>query len=119
MSTYHVRVLPFEDFNLRAEIVNIGAESSYRPAMPVTEVCIVKVERITPKLARFLYQEMLLEGGQVILPARMNDRSPQPVDILILGTSTQFQHLCIRIRTQDDELNLFADELERALSTTN
>ena len=118
MSTYHVHVLPFEDFNLRAEIVNIGAESSYRPAMPVTEACIVKVERITPKLARFLYQEMLLEGGQVILPARMNDRSPQPVDILIIGASTQFQHLCIRIRTQDEELNLFADELERTLSTT-
>jgi hypothetical protein len=121
VTTYQICVLLVQNFNdLRAEIASIGADLSYRPLSLTDEPSwrALKLNRIAPRVARFLYQEMVLEGGEVILPARMDDRSAQPVDVLILGTQRQFEHLFIRIRTQnEDELNLLADESERELAT--
>jgi hypothetical protein len=121
VTTYQIRVLLVQNFNdLRAEIASIGADLSYRPVSLTDELSwrALRLNRIAPRVARFLYQEMVLEGGEVILPARMDDRSAQLVDVLILGTQRQFQHLFIRIRTQnEDELNLLADESEHALAT--
>lgn len=117
MSIYRLQVLSSPNPNgLRAEIEKIGAVLSFSLDQIAETFSAIKLEGISSKLARFLYQEMLLEGGWVALPAEMDDRSSQPVDVLILGTSTQFTHLVVRLETQNtDELSLLADELRRAL----
>lgn len=118
MSLDALRILELQNANdLRAELQKIGADLSTRFDGQNGETRIIKIERIAAKLARFLYQEMMIEGGMVILPARMDDRSTVPVDVLIRGTPRQLQHLVVRLRTQnEDELNLLADELARVLN---
>lgn len=112
---YPLRVLQFA--NLRAEFEKIGADSTFAlDRLAKSTSPIIKIEQVTPRIARFLYQELMLEGGEVVLPATMNDRAASPVDILLLGTRYQLQHLAIRIRTQSEsELDLLAGDLERAL----
>lgn len=109
-----VQVLKIQDANmLRAEIQNLGADSSL---WDHTMTSAIKLSGIAPKLARFVYQEMMLEGGWVVLPAQMDDRSARPVAVLIGGTPRQIQHLVVRLRTQNvDELDELADALERIL----
>ncbi len=99
--------------DLRAEIQKIGADLSWLDN-PMTSA--IKLSGIMPKLARFVYQEMMLEGGWVLLPAQLDDRSAQAVALLMGGTPRQMQHLIVRLRTQNvDELNELADALERIL----
>ncbi len=119
MSFDALRVLVLQNANdLRAELQKIGADLSTRFDGKHGETHLIKIEHITAKLARFLYQEMMMEGGTVILPARMDDRSTIPVDILIRGTPRQLQHLVVRLRTQnEDELNWLADELARVFES--
>jgi|GEM_PF-5795195 len=98
--------------DLRAEFQHLGADLSASQHL----VPALKVQGVVPKLARFVYQEMMLEGGWVALPARVNDRSVQPITILIGGTPVQLEHLIVRLRTQNtDELNDLADELAQIL----
>ena len=79
---------------------------------------IVKLERVPARLARFLYQELVLEGGEVALPARMDDRATE-ANVLLLGTQYQLRHLVVRLRTQsNDELHALADDLEHVLTET-
>lgn len=113
-----LRILELQNASdLRAELQKIGADLSTQFDGQNGETRIIKIERITAKLARFLYQEMMMEGGTVILPAQMDDRSVQPVAVLMLGTPRQLEHLLVRLRTQnEDELNLLADELVRVLN---
>ena len=118
MALYQLRVLELHNVNqVRAEIANIGADSSWlNDRTDLEGLKVLRLENILPKLARFLYQEMMMEGGQVALPARMDDRSPESVHVLIFGNPTQFDHLNIRIRTQSvEELDILADEMERLL----
>jgi hypothetical protein len=113
MLSNYVAVQKIENADdLRAELQRLGADLSASNHL----VPALKVQGVVPKLARFVYQEMMLEGGWVALPARMNDRSAQPVTILIGGTTLQLEHLIVRLRTQNtDELNFLADELEQIL----
>lgn len=112
----NAQVLKIRDINdLRAQVQSIGADSSL---LDHTIHSAIKLSGIAPKLARFVYQEMMLEGGWVILPAQMDDRSAQPVAVLMGGTPRQMQHLIVRLRTQNvDELNELADALERIVHT--
>lgn len=118
MLFYTLRILNAQNASdLRAEMHTIGADLSTPIDWQITATRVVKIERIAPKLARFLYQEMMMESGTVILPARMDDRSAEPVDVLMFGTPRQLEHLIVRLRTQnEDELNWLADELARALT---
>lgn len=110
----NVQVLRIQDTNgLRAELERLGVDSSVSHNR---FDLAIKVQGVLPKLARFVYQEMMLEGGWVVLPAQMDDRSARPVVVLIGGTPRQMQHLVVRLRTQNvDELNELADALERIL----
>mgnify|MGYP001485523308 CR=1 FL=1 len=119
MTLYNLRVLQLQNAKtLRAELEKIGADSSLaRDRMDQGVVHAVKLEQVPPRLARFLYQELILEGGAVILPARLDEWVAGNIDVLLLGTRYQLQHLAIRIRTQSEsELDLLADDLERALA---
>jgi len=108
---YNLRVLQLHtQADLRAELRRIGAESSLlRDLVDKGTFRIVKLERVPSRLARFLYQELVLEGGEVVLPARLDERATPETEMLLLGTRYQLRHLVIRIRTQSD------DELECAL----
>ncbi|MGE5265504.1 MAG: dihydropteroate synthase [Acidobacteriota bacterium] len=125
---YNLRVLsPHNLSQLRNEIEKISPElPPLRDHVAKGSCRAVKLERIPPRLARFLYQELVLEGGDVVLPSRLDDASPLPVDLLLLGTVYQLRHLSIRLRTQhaissaaelESELGLLADELEHALAS--
>ena len=105
---------------LRAEIERIGGEETLRrEQLAKGTFHTLKLEGIAPRLARFLYQELVLEGGQVVLPARLETRT-EPVAVLLFGTQYQLQHLVVRLRTQsDDELAWLADELESVLENQN
>ncbi len=117
MAFYNLRVLQLHHpGDLRDELRKINAASpQINDQTAQGTFRAVKLERIPSKLARFLYQELVLEGGAVVLPARLDDRAGE-ADVLLLGTRYQLQHLAIRIRTQSEsDLNLLADELERVL----
>ncbi|MBI5032091.1 MAG: dihydropteroate synthase [Chloroflexi bacterium] len=120
MTLYNLRVLQLSNKKiLNAELEKIGAD----PALTLDRIAkstlhAIKLEQIPPRVARFLYQELILEGGETVLPAHMDERVDAPVDILLLGTRYQLQHIAIRIRTQSEtELDLLADDLERVLDS--
>lgn len=118
---YNLRVLQFHTpEQRRAEISKIDADPvSLREHLAKGAFRAVKLERVPPLLARFLYQELVLEGGDAVLPPRLDDHSTTETDILLFGTAYQLQHLAIRIRTQSDSvLNVLADHLEQALANT-
>ncbi len=126
MDSHNLRVLQWHDpSGLRAELDRIGAEPSVQRDLTAQGAHrAVKLERVDPRLARFLFQELTLEGGQVALPPRLasRERAAGDVAVLLLGTPYQLRHLAIRIRTQtesprgdESELNVLADDLERAL----
>ena len=120
MLLYNLRVLHQHTQNdLRVELQSIGAEPQLlRDQLDKGTFRIVKLERVPARLARFLYQELVLEGGEVALPARMDDRAPE-ANVLLLGTRYQLRHLIVRLRTQsNDELHALADDLEQALTET-
>lgn len=127
---YNLRVLSFHNrAQLRNEIEKINPDlPALRDHAAKASCRAVKLERIPPRLARFLYQELMLEGGDVVLPPRLDDNGPLPADVLLLGTDYELLHLAVRLRTQhadastaelESELGLLADELERALTSSD
>jgi dihydropteroate synthase len=118
LACYNLRLLQLHTpADLSAELYKIDAHSSLlRDQIAQGTWRAVKLERVPAKLARFLYQELTLEGGTVALPSRFDDRIGADADVLLLGTRYQLQHLAIRVRTQtESDLDLLADELVRAL----
>ena len=117
MTGYNLRLLQLRTSDdLRTELQKIDARSTLlRDQIAQGTWRAVKLERVPVKLARFLYQELVLEGGTVALP-RLDERIGGVADVLLLGTTYQLRHLAIRIRTQTDgDLDLLASELTRAL----
>ena len=102
---------------LRAELVRVGAESSsFREQIARGTFRILKLSAVSLALARLLYQELVMEGGQVVIAARLEHIGPGATDVLLCGTGYQLQHLIVRLRWQSsDELKLLADELEQVL----
>ena len=120
MLLYNLRVLHLHtQTDLRVELQSIGAAPQLlRDQLDKGTFRIVKLERVPARLARFLYQELVLEGGEVALPARMDDRATEAT-VLLLGTQYQLRHLIVRLRTQsNDELHALADDLEHVLTET-
>ncbi len=104
---------------LRAALVRVGAESSetsLSEKIARGTFHILKLEAVSLPLARLLYQELVMEGGQVVTAARLEHSGPGTTDVLLCATRYQFAHLFVRLRWQpEEELHLLADELERTL----
>jgi len=105
---------------IRAELERVGADSSVATALDEqqarAEFHIVKLEHASLALARLLYQELVMEGGQVVTPPRLEHVGEGETAVLLCATRYQFAHLLVRLRWQpSEELQLLADELERAL----
>jgi dihydropteroate synthase len=120
LASYNLRVLQLDTpAALLAELRKIAADSSqWRDQIAQGTCRAIKLERVPLRLARFLYQELSLEGGTAALPSRLASReyAREDADVLLLGTRYQLQHLVVRLHTQSEgELSLLADELERAL----
>lgn len=128
MQAFAPRVLQlFTPTQLRAELERVGAEPSpdagaraqavMAEQLQRAEFRIVKLERIGLALARLLYQELVIEGGQVITAPRLEHTGAGETATLLCGTRYQFEHLLVRLRWQpSEELALLADELESALN---
>lgn len=102
---------------LRAELLNVGAESSeFEEKIARGTYCILKLQNVSLTLARLLYQELVMEGGQVVTAARLEHSGAGTTAVLLCGTRYQFEHLLVRLRWQEsDELDLLAAEIDAAL----
>lgn len=117
-----IRVLQaFLPQQIRAELERVGADSSVRSAAIAEQVAraqfhLVKLERASLALARLLYQELTMEGGQVVTAPRLEHVGEGETDVLLCATRYQFNHLVVRLRWQpSQELQLLAETIERAL----
>ena len=117
MDDVELRVLQLHTpAQIRAELVKVGADSSLAEQCARAAFLIVKVERASLSLARFLYQELVMEGGQVVTAPRLAHAGEGETDVLLCATRYQFNHLLVRLRWQPHaELQLLADRMERAL----
>lgn len=122
MNDLSVRVLQVHTpHEIRAELERVGADSSVLPQTLTEHTAraqfhIVKLERVPLALARFLYQELVMEGGQVVTAPRLEHVGESTTDVLLCATRYQFNHLVVRLRWQpSEELQLLADNIERAL----
>lgn len=136
---YSLRAFEFHDpSELRAELAKHGVESSAQPEHLAKGLFrAFEIDGISPVLAQFLYQEIVLEGGDAVIPSRAqgtgdrtSDQAPAidrriegSAKILLLGTEYQLRHLAIRVRTQAEgasvaggEIALLADDMERTLA---
>ena len=102
---------------LRAELLNVGAEpSEVEEKIARGTYCILKLQDVSLTLARLLYQELVMEGGQVVTAARLEHSGEGTTAVLLCGTRYQFEHLLVRLRWQEsDELDLLAAEINAAL----
>jgi dihydropteroate synthase len=117
---YHPRLLELHTREqLRAELLKVGAElSSIDEQIARGMFRIVKMSAVALPLARLLYQELVMEGGQVVTPPRLDHVGAGTTDLLLCGTEYQLRHLIIRLRWQEsDELQLLADELGQAVES--
>src|SRR6185436_2308809 len=102
---------------IRAELERVGADSSLEEKLARAEFHLVKLERVSLPLARLLYQELVMEGGQVVTAPRLEHVGEGETDVLLCATRYQLNHLLVRLRWQpSDELNVLADEIENALN---
>lgn len=107
--------------SIRAELAQVGAELSVETAafartLDQAQFSLVKLTRVNLPLARLLYQELVMEGGQVVTTPRLDHVGDGETDVLLCGTRYQLNHLLIRLRMQpSEELQLLAAEIERAL----
>lgn len=102
---------------IRAELERVGADSSIEEKVARAEFHVVKLERVSLPLARLLYQELVMEGGQVVTAPRLEHVGEGETDVLMCATRYQFNHLRVRLEWQpSDELQAVAGELESALA---
>lgn len=113
-----VRVLQLHSpREIRAELERVGADSSLEEKVARAEFYVVKLERVSLPLARLLYQELVMEGGQVVTAPRLEHVGEGETDVLMCATRYQFNHLCVRLEWQpSDELQVLAGELQSALA---
>jgi dihydropteroate synthase len=115
---HNPRVLePHTAEQLRAALLQVGAEpSALDEEIARGTFRIVKLENVSLPLARFLYQELVMEGGQVVTAARLEHVGAGETDVLLCATRYHFEHLSVRLRWQEDEeLQLLARDLETTL----
>lgn len=120
MALYNLRVLQLHHADhLAAELQRLGVNpGAHHDHIAKAAPRVVKLEGVSLRLARFVYQELLLEGGDVAMPPRNDERTDGTTNVLLIGTPYQLQRLAVRIRTQSEsELDALADELLRALAS--
>lgn len=117
MEAFVPRVLQIHSLaQLRAELERVGADFALEEKVARAAFRLLKLERVSLPLARFLYQELVMEGGQVVTAPRLDHVGEGTTDVLLCGTRYQFQHLCVRLRWQpNDECVHLAELLERSL----
>lgn len=117
MNEANVRVLQASlPREIRAELERVGADSSLAEKIARAQFHLVKLERVSLTLARLLYQELAMEGGQVVTAERLEHVGNGETDVLLCATRYQFNHLIVRLRWQPSEdLQLLAENIERAL----
>ena len=116
---FNLRVLQWRtQAELRAELERLGVEAILqRDQLDKGMARAIRLERVPFKLARFLHQELVVEGGEVAMPPRVDERFDEETNVVLIGTRYQLQHLAIRIeQLNDDAINLLANEIKRALT---
>lgn len=112
------RVLQLYTFDqIRAALLEVGADSALAEKAARAEFRIVKLERVSLSMARLLYQELTMEGGLVVTAPRLEHTGAETTDVLLCATRYQLKHLNVRLRLQaDDTLQWLAEQIERALT---
>ncbi len=118
MTVERVRVLQlYTPDQIRAALFEVGADSALVEKAARAEFYIVKLEGVSLSLARLLYQELTMEGAQVVTAPRLEHTGADVTDVLLCATRYQLDHLNVRLRLlPDDTLQLLAEQLARALT---
>lgn len=121
MNDTPVRILQIQTpRQIRAELERVGADSLMEEKVARAQFHLLKLERVSLTLARLLYQELVMEGGQVVTAPRLNHVGEGKTDVLLCATRYQFNHLIVRLRWQpSQELQTLGDDIARVLEQFN
>lgn len=114
---FNPRVIHIADLRQAArELEQVGADrQGCRFMAPKAVHRLIKVERLTPRAANLLKQEMLARGGEAAVSRGVADWSVEYTDALLMGTVRQFRLLIRKLKLQPFGLARLAGELEAVL----
>jgi dihydropteroate synthase len=85
----------------KREIAVIGADPGGIALMaPKAVFLVLKLEKISPKAANILKQEMLSKGGEAAVAVGCPDCSIAETDVLLMGTVKQFREVVKKLKLQ-------------------
>ena len=100
---------------LRAELAQISPQAVLPENIEKGLFYIFRLDHVSTPLARFLFQELTMEGGQVVLAPGIYHGDEKETNLLLMGTQYQLRRMLSRLRTQRNaELDHLAEEIEKA-----
>ncbi|MDI6916712.1 MAG: dihydropteroate synthase [Thermoplasmatales archaeon] len=115
MTNVRIRIVGNLD-DAKNEIVKIGCDPvGVKLMMPKAVHRTIKIEKIDPRAANIMKQEMLSAGGDAAI-SRNALLGKQKTDVLIMGTIKQHESLINKLKMQPFGLKNVADEIEGILT---
>jgi folylpolyglutamate synthase/dihydrofolate synthase len=74
--------------------------------------------RVRPRQAQYLKEEMLSLGGECAISA-LNDQDQEPLDVVLMGTLSQYKRLCRKLEGQPYGLAPFGEALRDTLGISD
>lgn len=101
---------------LRAELAQISPAADSTENIAKGLFYVFRLDHASTPLARFLFQELTMEGGHVVLAPGIYHGEEKETNMLLMGTQYQLRRMLSRLRTQRDaELDHLAEEIEKAI----
>ncbi len=82
---------------------------------PKSDMILITAKNLDPRGANILKQEFLSAGGEVAVPWEALDLSEEKSDILMMGTSSQYERVKKKLQEQPFDLPKLAEEMEDAI----
>lgn len=113
----NARLLFIENMSIaKEEVRKIGVDAASIPWLsPKALFITMKLDNVSSFAANIIKQEMLGKGGDVAVNRGVANFSPDPSDVLIMGTYSQFSRLVYKLEMQPGVLKEIAQEIKRVL----
>ncbi|HAG10391.1 MAG TPA: dihydropteroate synthase [Desulfotomaculum sp.] len=99
-----------------AQIFEIGADKlGGRLMAPKGVFRVLKLNGLTPVQANILKQEMLARGAEAAVSRGVIDGSASSTDVVLMGTSSQYKAVLLKLKMQAFGLPKLADQIEEVL----
>ncbi len=100
---------------LRAELAQISPQAVLPENIEKGSFYIFRLDYASTPLARFLFQELTMEGGHVVLAPGIYHGDEKETNLLLMGTRYQLRRMLSRLRTQRDAvLDHLAEEIAKS-----